>query len=67
VNLFTQNNFGFSYMAERKNKKWVNRDIGDQLVEATEKGGHTLNLIDCSAIEEGKKYQQALSQRLRSI
>ncbi|ASB89343.1 Ribonuclease H [Bacillus sonorensis] len=67
VNLYTQNNFGFSYMFERKHKKWVNRDVGDQLLEAIEKGGHTLNLIDCSATEEGKKYQQALAQRLRNI
>lgn len=67
VNLHTQNNFGFSYMAERRHKKWINRDIGDQLLFTVDKGGHTLNLIDCSTSIEGKNYQQALSQRLRNI
>ncbi|AEB23435.1 MULTISPECIES: hypothetical protein [Bacillus] len=67
VNLHTQNNFGFSYMAERRHKKWVNRDVGDQLLSTVEKECHTLNLIDCSATIEGKKYQQALSKRLRNI
>jgi ribonuclease HI len=67
INLYTQSNFGFLFMMKKVNKKWVNRDVGNVLIETIAKGGHEVNLIDCSATDEGKDYQQALAAKLKKF
>lgn len=67
VNLYTQNNFGFSFMNRGKWAKWTNGDIGKVLADKLEYGKHKANFIDCSISEEGKEYQQALAIRLRNF
>lgn len=64
VNLYTQSNFGFAFM--KNQKKWVNRDLGDALRDIAYFNGHVLNLIDCSATDEGKAYQKAMDKKLRA-
>ncbi|WNF35693.1 hypothetical protein RJD24_14690 [Bacillaceae bacterium IKA-2] len=59
INLYLQANVGFRYM-ETGRKKWVNRDIGNLLVDTVSKGNHIIKFIDCSATDKGKAIQHSL-------
>ena len=66
VHLYTQLNFGFEYMKNR-DKKWGNRDYGNQLHETLVKGRHMVYFHDCS--KEGQQLnliQRQMDKQLKA-